>query len=112
MGEHAAPAAAATAGRDGGDWCLPGAALALGRCWHGDLSLLGQPGSHPGLNQSGGWRLWKGPVALPRGQSQPGAPASVPSARCGAVQLLWVTLLGQGVGLGDPQRALPTPTTL
>jgi len=26
--------------------------------------------------------------------------------------LLWVTLLGQGVGLGDPQRALPTPTTL
>jgi len=23
--------------------------------------------------------------------------------------LLWVTLLGQGVGLGDPQRALPTP---
>jgi len=24
--------------------------------------------------------------------------------------LLWVTLLGQGVGLGDPQRALPTPT--
>ena len=26
--------------------------------------------------------------------------------------LLWVTLLGQGVGLCDPQRALPTPTTL
>jgi len=26
--------------------------------------------------------------------------------------LLWVTLLGQGVGLGDPQRVLPTPTTL
>jgi len=26
--------------------------------------------------------------------------------------LLWVTLLGQGVGLGDPQRALPTPTVL
>jgi len=26
--------------------------------------------------------------------------------------LLWVTLLGQGVGLGDPQRALPTPTML
>jgi len=23
--------------------------------------------------------------------------------------LLWVTLLGQGAGLGDPQRALPTP---
>ena len=23
--------------------------------------------------------------------------------------LLWVTLLGQGVGLDDPQRALPTP---
>ena len=22
--------------------------------------------------------------------------------------LLWVTLLGQGVGLGDPQRSLPT----
>jgi len=22
--------------------------------------------------------------------------------------LLWVTLLGQGAGLGDPQRALPT----
>ena len=26
--------------------------------------------------------------------------------------LLWVTLLGQGVGLGDPQRSLPTPTML
>jgi len=26
--------------------------------------------------------------------------------------LLWVTLLGQGVGLGDPQRSLPTLTTL
>jgi len=26
--------------------------------------------------------------------------------------LLWVTLLGQGVGLGDPQRALPTPNML
>jgi len=25
---------------------------------------------------------------------------------------LWVTLLQQGVGLGDPQRALPTPTIL
>jgi len=26
--------------------------------------------------------------------------------------LLWVTLLGQGVGLDDPQRSLPTPTIL
>jgi len=26
--------------------------------------------------------------------------------------LLWVTLLGQGVGLGDPQRALPAPAML
>jgi len=26
--------------------------------------------------------------------------------------LLWVTLLGQGLGLGDPQRALPTPNIL
>ena len=26
--------------------------------------------------------------------------------------LLWVTLLGQGLGLGDPQRSLPTPTML
>jgi len=26
--------------------------------------------------------------------------------------LLWVTLLGQGAGLGDPQRSLPTPTML
>jgi len=26
--------------------------------------------------------------------------------------LLWVTLLGQGGGLGDPQRALPTPNML
>jgi len=26
--------------------------------------------------------------------------------------LLWVTLLRQGVGLGDPQRSLPTPTNL
>jgi len=27
-------------------------------------------------------------------------------------RLLWVTLLRQGVGLGDPQRSLPTPTVL
>jgi len=26
--------------------------------------------------------------------------------------LLWVTLLGQGVGLGDPHGSLPTPTIL
>ena len=26
--------------------------------------------------------------------------------------LLWVTLLGQGVGLDDPQRSLPTPNML
>jgi len=26
--------------------------------------------------------------------------------------LLWVTLLWQGVGLGDPQRVLPTPNIL
>jgi len=26
--------------------------------------------------------------------------------------LLWVTLLQQGVGLGDPQRSLPTPNVL
>jgi len=26
--------------------------------------------------------------------------------------LLWVTLLGQGVGLDDPQRSLPTPAIL
>ena len=26
--------------------------------------------------------------------------------------LLWVTLLWQGVGLGDPQRSLPTPAIL
>jgi len=26
--------------------------------------------------------------------------------------LLWVTLLQQGVGLGDSQRSLPTPTIL
>jgi len=26
--------------------------------------------------------------------------------------LLWMTLLWQGVGLGDPQRSLPTPTML
>ena len=26
--------------------------------------------------------------------------------------LLWVTLLGQGVGLGDPQRSLPTQNIL
>jgi len=26
--------------------------------------------------------------------------------------LLWVTLLGQGVGLRDPHRSLPTPTIL
>jgi len=27
----------------------------------------------------------------------------------GLCSLLWVTLLGQGVGLGDPERSLPTP---
>jgi len=26
--------------------------------------------------------------------------------------LLWVTLLREGVGLGDPQRSLPTPNVL
>ena len=26
--------------------------------------------------------------------------------------LLWVSLLGQGVGLGDPQRSILTPTIL
>jgi len=26
--------------------------------------------------------------------------------------LLWVTLLRQAVGLGDPQKSLPTPTIL
>jgi len=26
--------------------------------------------------------------------------------------VLWVTLLGQGFGLGDPQRSLPTPNIL
>ena len=26
--------------------------------------------------------------------------------------LLWVTVVGQGVGLGDPQRSLPSPTVL
>jgi len=26
--------------------------------------------------------------------------------------LLWVTLLQQGVGLGDPQRSVPTPNIL
>jgi len=26
--------------------------------------------------------------------------------------LLWVTLLGRGVGPGDPQRSLPTPNIL
>ena len=31
---------------------------------------------------------------------------------CGPCSLLWVTLLGQGVGLGDPQRSLPTLTIL
>jgi len=30
----------------------------------------------------------------------------------GPVQLLWVTLLWQGAGLGDPQRFLPTPNIL
>ena len=34
-------------------------------------------------------------------------PAPLDAVLC---SLLWVTLLGQGVGLGDPQRALPTPT--
>ena len=32
-------------------------------------------------------------------------PAPLDAVLC---SLLWVTLLGQGVGLGDPQRSLPT----
>ena len=36
-------------------------------------------------------------------------PAHLDTVLC---SLLWVTLLGQGVGLGDPQRALSTPTIL
>ena len=35
-----------------------------------------------------------------------------PSLAAVLCSLLWVTLLGQGVGLGDPQGALPAPTTL
>ena len=47
----------------------------------------------------GGWGVsFSGDIPAPPGR--------------GAVQLLWVTLLGQGVGLDDPQRALPTPTIL
>jgi len=52
------------------------------------------------------------------------APASKPAAASPSLEifqtrldaflcgLLWVTLLQQGVGLGDPQRALPAPAML
>jgi len=35
-----------------------------------------------------------------------------PSLAAVLCSLLWVTLLRQEVGLGDPQRSLPTPTIL
>jgi len=42
------------------------------------------------------------------------SPLEIFQTRLDAVlcSLLWVTLLRQGVGLGDPRRALPTPTML
>jgi len=50
---------------------------------------------------------------LPRGAVEsPSLEIFQPRLDAVLCNLLWVTLLGQGVGLGDPQRALPTPTML
>ena len=50
---------------------------------------------------------------LPRGAVEsPSLEIFQPCLAAVLCSLLWVTLLGQGVGLGDPQRALPTPTSL
>ena len=50
---------------------------------------------------------------LPRGAvDSPSLEIFKPRLDAVLCSLLWVTLLGQGVGLGDPQRALPTPTIL
>ena len=48
---------------------------------------------------------------LPRGAMEsPSLEIFKPRLDVVLFSLLWVTLLRQGVGLGDPQRALPTPT--
>ena len=50
---------------------------------------------------------------LPRGAGEsPSLEIFQPRLAAVLCSLLWVTLLRQGVGLGDPQRALPTPTIL
>ena len=50
---------------------------------------------------------------LPRGAGEsPSLEIFQPRLAAVLCSLLWVTLLGQGVGLGDPQRALPTPAML
>ena len=50
---------------------------------------------------------------LPRGAGEsPSLEIFQPHLAAVLCSLLWVTLLGQGVGLGDPQRALPTPNIL
>ena len=50
---------------------------------------------------------------LPR-EAVESPPLEIFQTRLAAVlcSLLWVTLLGQGVGLGDAQRSLPTPNIL
>ena len=50
---------------------------------------------------------------LPRGAVEsPSLEIFKPRLDAVLCSLRWVTLLGQGVGLGDPQRSLPTPDTL
>jgi len=50
---------------------------------------------------------------LPRGAVEsPSLEIFQPRLAAVLCPLLWVTLLGQGVGLGDPQRSLPAPTIL
>jgi len=50
---------------------------------------------------------------LPRGAVEsPSLEIFQPRLDAVLCSLLWVTLLGQGVGLGDPQRSLPTPYIL
>ena len=50
---------------------------------------------------------------LPRGAVEsPSLEIFQPRLATVLCSLLWVTLLQQGVGLGDPQRSLPTPTIL
>jgi len=54
----------------------------------------------------------EGDGALEQAAESPSLEIFKPHVDAVLCSLLWVTLLPQGVGLGDPQRSLPNPTTL